>query len=60
MYNKLEFWAILVVKTETYLSEHYGAHRWTKTRVLTYHLTKSVHYCDVRSVSRNKPEIVHK
>ena len=43
-----------------YLSESQKAHPWAKTRALTYHSPKSVHNCDVWSVSSNKPEIVQK
>ena len=42
-----------------YLSEPNRAPHSAKTRVLTYYAPKSVHICDVWSVSMIKPEIVH-
>jgi hypothetical protein len=43
-----------------YLSEPQKAPPCAKTRALTYHTPKSVHNCDVWSVSSNKPEIDQK
>ena len=42
-----------------YLSEPQKAPPCAKTRVLTYYSPKSVHICDVWSVSMKKPEIVN-